>query len=67
MALYSNDYNWNLERIGGLMEENTMVTEVESVVNYEEILEQIYGEMQEQTELLAEIKKEEQSIGEKIL
>ena len=40
------------------MEEN------EVVVNYEEVLANMYEEMQAQTELLTEIKKEEQSILE---
>lgn len=43
------------------MEEN------EVVVNYEEVLANMYGELQAQTELLAEIKKEEQSILDEVI
>ena len=51
--------NTNLENI---VEETEVVPSVTPVPSYEEILAQIYGEMQTQTELLTEIKKEEQSI-----
>ena len=51
--------NTNLENIA---EETEVVPTVTPVPNYEEILAQIYGEMQTQTELLTEIKKEEQSL-----
>lgn len=43
------------------MEEN------EVVVNYEEVLANIYGEMQAQTELLAEIKKDDESLLDAVL